>query len=191
MELYKTKAGVYVAQTHYGEWAAKQAGFTWAKTEKVWTTQDPQKALELSATTGLSYTSVDSIGIPSTPPPTIAHPTGDLWPTVVEGRYAITDPTDHVLKFYRVDKPQEGKWMGFTFLKVMASDTLWPIKDPATKKMLLDVIARDPHAAMAKYGQALGECGYCGRTLTDAESRMIGIGPVCRKSLGFIQVDAR
>lgn len=30
-----------------------------------------------------------------------------------------------------------------------------------------------------------GHCSYCGRPLTDAESLMTGIGPVCRKNLGL------
>jgi uncharacterized protein DUF6011 len=32
---------------------------------------------------------------------------------------------------------------------------------------------------MVRYGQELGECGHCGRTLTDEASRAAGIGPVC------------
>jgi len=31
-----------------------------------------------------------------------------------------------------------------------------------------------------------GQCGYCGRELTDAESVIRGIGPVCRKKLGLL-----
>jgi len=31
------------------------------------------------------------------------------------------------------------------------------------------------------YGTELGECGVCGRTLTDEKSRAYGIGPVCRE----------
>jgi hypothetical protein len=30
-----------------------------------------------------------------------------------------------------------------------------------------------------------GQCGYCGRPLTDQESLIRGIGPVCRKKLGI------
>lgn len=32
----------------------------------------------------------------------------------------------------------------------------------------------------AKFGQVYGWCGRCGRTLTNEESKKIGIGPVCR-----------
>jgi hypothetical protein len=40
-------------------------------------------------------------------------------------------------------------------------------------------IGVDPQAAMTRYGQELGHCGRCGRTLTDEESRGRGIGPDC------------
>lgn len=30
-----------------------------------------------------------------------------------------------------------------------------------------------------------GRCSYCGRPLSDAESLMKGLGPVCRKNLGY------
>jgi hypothetical protein len=36
------------------------------------------------------------------------------------------------------------------------------------------------HAAMIRYGQLIGSCGDCGRELTNAESRRLGIGPKCR-----------
>lgn len=37
-------------------------------------------------------------------------------------------------------------------------------------------------AARERYGREIGRCGICNRTLTDEESRRIGIGPVCRKN---------
>lgn len=47
------------------------------------------------------------------------------------------------------------------------------------------IIAADPKAAMMRYGQELGECGHCYRTLTNDESRALGIGPRCRASKGW------
>lgn len=46
-------------------------------------------------------------------------------------------------------------------------------------------IAADPKSAMLRYGQELGECGHCGRTLTNDESRAAGIGPVCARRKGW------
>lgn len=123
---------------------------------------------------------------PSFPPAPVEPVRGDLWPTVPEGRYAVADPADNVLKFYQVDKPQEGRWAGFTFLSVMASSERHPIRVHETKKAILDAIAADPREAAARYGQELGTCGVCGRALTDEESRARGIGPVCAGKRGWL-----
>jgi hypothetical protein len=39
--------------------------------------------------------------------------------------------------------------------------------------------------SMLRYGRELGECGHCGRTLTNDASRAAGIGPVCAKGKGW------
>lgn len=103
---------------------------------------------------------------------------------VVEaGRYAVE--IDGELRFYQVDKPTEGRWVGYTFLKVQASDTLYPIRARATREAILCEIAKDPKAAMLLYGQKIGRCGHCGRTLTNEDSRARGIGPVCAENLSW------
>jgi hypothetical protein len=107
------------------------------------------------------------------------------WPDIPAGRYAIVDPLDDVLKFYRVDKPTEGKWQGFTFLSVYASDEQYPIKNKEHKKAIMDEIAKNPEAAMSRYGLEIGKCGICGRTLTDETSRARGIGPICAAKEGW------
>ena len=122
---------------------------------------------------------------PAYPPAVSPGPRGDHWPKVQEGRYAVIDPAEGVLKFYQVDKPKEGRWEGFTFLSVFASSERHPIKAFETKKRIMDVIAKDPRAALERYGKELGVCGVCGRELTDPLSRHIGIGPICRGKLGY------
>lgn len=99
-------------------------------------------------------------------------------PDVPSGRYAID--IDDTVKFYRVDRPTEGKWAGYTFVKVQASDDLHPIRGEGAKRVLAAILKAGPRKAMERYGQELGHCGVCGRTLTDETSREIGIGPVCR-----------
>lgn len=44
---------------------------------------------------------------------------------------------------------------------------------------LIKLISDDPTEAMIRYGKEKGACAYCGRSLTDAESRLRGIGPDC------------
>lgn len=105
-------------------------------------------------------------------------------PDVPEGRYAID--IDDTVKFYRVDRPTEGRWAGFVFLKVQASDDYHPIRNTETKKRVLQAIMdAGPAEAARRYGIELGSCGVCGRTLTDEISRAYGIGPICRERTGW------
>lgn len=114
--------------------------------------------------------------------PRAAAPAGTA-DSVPEGRYAIEE--EGVVKFYRLSRPTEGRWAGYTFLSVQASDDLYPIRNATTREAILLKIAQDPQAAMLRYGTEIGSCGHCGRTLTNEESREYGIGPVCRAKMGW------
>lgn len=105
-------------------------------------------------------------------------------PDVPAGRYAV-DNEEGKLTFYVVDRPEEGRWAGWIFLSVMASDEKHPIKGFAAKRTILQKIAVDPAGASRRYGLEIGKCGVCGRTLTDEESRAYGIGPICREKTGW------
>lgn len=100
-----------------------------------------------------------------------------------QGRYAILD--DGVTKFYKVDVPTEGKWTGYVFVKVQASDDFHNIRGREAREHIVNEIAKDPEAAMLLYGRELGKCGHCGRTLTDEDSRARGIGPICAGKVAF------
>jgi hypothetical protein len=98
---------------------------------------------------------------------------------VANGRYAVEH--QGVLKFFHIRNGKaDTRWAGFVFVDVQASDEIYPIKNRATKAEVLALIAADPETAMNRYGQELGVCGDCGRTLTDETSRSIGRGPICR-----------
>lgn len=103
--------------------------------------------------------------------------------TLPAGRYAVENE-DGALRFYRVDRPTEGRWAGYTFLKVQAGGDLHPIKGNAAATILRK-IEQDPRSASLRYGQEIGACGVCGRTLTDEASRAAGIGPVCAQNAGW------
>ena len=96
-------------------------------------------------------------------------------PVVPEGRYAAQ--YNGATGFYIV---QHGKnrWAGMTFVKRLASDMEHRISR-AERESVLAQISEDPMAASAAFGHLIGKCGVCGRTLTDEESREIGIGPIC------------
>ena len=98
-------------------------------------------------------------------------------PEVPAGRYAVPNAAGE-LRFYVVSRPTEGRWAGRTFVSVQASDAEYPVKGRAAN-VILGEIAADPKAASVRYGQELGCCGVCGRTLTDEASRAAGIGPIC------------
>jgi hypothetical protein len=93
---------------------------------------------------------------------------------VADGRYAVVE--DGTLKFFRV---KNGNRAGFVFLDIQASDEWHAVRNVTRIREVVALIAQDPQAAMIRYGHELGECGRCGRTLTDEASRAAGIGPVC------------
>ena len=101
---------------------------------------------------------------------------------VEPGYFFIVDPTDGKEKFFRVNKGKD-RWEGYTFLAVQASDFFYPIKSPEHRKAVLAEIAKDPVNAMNQYGIRLGRCGVCNRTLTDRDSILLGIGPICAARL--------
>jgi hypothetical protein len=101
---------------------------------------------------------------------------------VPQGRYALV--SDGEVKFYQVQRPTEGQWTGRTFVKIQASDDTYPVVGAAATKVL-SRIAADVKDASTRYGQEIGSCGVCGRTLTDEASRAYGVGPVCRSKMGW------
>jgi hypothetical protein len=100
---------------------------------------------------------------------------------VAAGHYAIASTGANDLAFYRVDRPTEGQYAGRTFVKLVVGGH--PDRNVARNQVagILARIAADPEAG-ARYGQQLGQCRTCNRSLTDALSRQIGEGPECRKA---------
>ena len=124
---------------------------------------------------------------PSSTVPNVEEAAGRETPGVKQdgvepGYFFITDPTDMKEKFFRVSKGKD-RWEGWTFLSVQASDFFYPIKNVKHREAVLAEIAKDPVNAMNEYGIRLGRCGVCNRTLTDVDSRLRGIGPICAARL--------
>lgn len=100
-------------------------------------------------------------------------------PDVPAGWYAL-EGDDGTLRFYKVDRPSEGRWAGRTFVRQIAGPNEYPVRGAAATEVL-GTVAKDPEAAAQRYGQEIGKCGRCGRRLTNDESRAFGIGPECRE----------
>jgi hypothetical protein len=47
-------------------------------------------------------------------------------------------------------------------------------------------VSRDPFAAAIAHGHATGNCAICSRSLSDPQSVIRGIGPVCAKKFGWM-----
>lgn len=105
-------------------------------------------------------------------------------PQVKSLRFALEE--DGQWNFYQVDRPQTGKWRGYTFLKIQASDDFHSIRNLDRVATVLEaLIERGIEKAVSDYGHQIGECGICHRTLTDPESIDRGIGPVCITKVGW------
>jgi hypothetical protein len=101
---------------------------------------------------------------------------------VPNGHYAVTSLTgNNDLDFFRVDRPTEGKWKGYTFIKrVIGGKPDSSVRGVTAKKAMEAIVAATPAKAAQVYGQEIGRCSRCNRHLTDAVSREAGMGPECR-----------
>lgn len=97
------------------------------------------------------------------------------------GYYALE--MDGETHFFRVERPAKGKWAGKTFVTEQAGDAYHRMPFERAGQVM-DSIAADPATAGRLYGQEIGRCYRCHRTLTDPESRALGIGPDCQKKEG-------
>jgi hypothetical protein len=114
----------------------------------------------------------------STPVSRESRPT-DL-PDVPAGHYAVESHGDNDLLFVRVDRPTEGQYAGRTFMKmIVGGHPDQPIRGAHVRPILERIMAAGPENAARLYGQQIGRCARCNRSLTDQESRERGFGPEC------------
>lgn len=111
------------------------------------------------------------------------------YPDVRAGYYAVPSLTgNNDLDFFRVDKPEEGYWKGCLFVKrILGGHDPERVAHATAEAWLRNLLAvgigkrgEAVRKAMETFGQNMGRCGSCGRTLTDETSRAYGIGPDCR-----------
>lgn len=99
----------------------------------------------------------------------------DKFTDVPNGYYAV-NTDDGELAFYRVSTFRSGDRK----VQVQASDVLHNMRGRKAADGVLAKIRKVTAPVAGKlYADRIGNCWRCGRTLTDAESRARGIGPVC------------
>jgi Family of unknown function (DUF6011) len=106
--------------------------------------------------------------------------TGD----VPDGYYALRGVEGHKndISFFRLRSPGPmSNWHGRQFVdQVVGHGKRYPVKEKATRDKIYNLIREQGiNEARQLYGQEIGQCGRCGRELTDDTSRARGIGPDC------------
>lgn len=106
---------------------------------------------------------------------------------VPAGRYAVktNDGAINELAFYKVDRPTEGKWAGYVFVKHIVGGDEIRLSRMAGAAVLMKIETAGVAESSAAYGHEIGECGVCGRQLTNDDSRARGIGPKCASKNGW------
>jgi SWI/SNF-related matrix-associated actin-dependent regulator 1 of chromatin subfamily A len=111
--------------------------------------------------------------------------------STLNGGYAVRNSEGN-LTFLLFDSPTEGKWEGWTFVRQQIGGAAQKLGSQRPGKtyegqwaLLVAAVLTDPRTAMETYGKELGICGACMSPLTNAESRSLGIGPVCRARRGW------
>jgi len=108
--------------------------------------------------------------------------------TVPAGSYAleITDSAvGNDIAFYQVDRPTEGRWAGFVFVKLLVGGDEQRLSIPNQKAVLRKIAAVGAREASILFGIKTEKCGVCHTRLTNKDSREAGIGPDCRKKFGW------
>lgn len=99
------------------------------------------------------------------------------------GRYAVN--VNGTLWFVKVDRPEAGKWAGYTFVRRQLGSELNNVNKYTRNRVLKDIAAQGVRECAVRYGHELGQCAMCGRELTNEASRLAGIGPICADKNGW------
>jgi ribosomal 50S subunit-associated protein YjgA (DUF615 family) len=107
--------------------------------------------------------------------------------TVPNGRYALPAEDGHYV-FYKVDSPESGKWVGYTFVvQLLGSVGSWDEQrlSKAVSQSVQKRIAENVEEAARMFGIKASACGYCCSPLSNPQSRAAGYGETCAHNHGF------
>lgn len=89
------------------------------------------------------------------------------------------------IAFFKVDRPERGKWAGYTFVTMQVSGEYIRLNRRQQDEVKDNLRVYGFQEASRLYGTELGQCGVCHRELTNDTSREAGIGPKCRAKMGW------
>jgi hypothetical protein len=134
---------------------------------------------------------------PQEPTTTVPGPSAPAAPVLLDlsslpaGMYAVPNGTTRLK--VQIDRPDEGKWAGWIFVKdgaVYGEGRKYGHQRPGDRagyrgeiEPELRAIVADPIEAMAEYGRITSTCGLCHRPLENDESVKRGIGPWCYRKM--------
>lgn len=110
-----------------------------------------------------------------------------------EGKFATVGVTgaDRV-EFWSIEKPQEGRWAGRTFINgLTGAPGDWRKSRPsrAVMEAVADIIRADPQKAATLFGYKTKTCGKCSSPLSRVQSRAAGYGKTCATKNGWYYPD--
>lgn len=142
---------------------------------------DREGAAELLARNGYFHGIIDEmIKLP-------LKATDSTIPAIAAGRYAVRG-ADNTIDFYKVDKPEKGKWAGYTFVKqLIGSVGDWSERylNKGQSAAILAKIGLNPEESARLFGQTAKACGNCLSPLSDPQSRAAGYGEHCASKHGY------
>jgi hypothetical protein len=109
---------------------------------------------------------------------------------VAEGHYAVPANllgwTENPIYFFRVDKPTEGRWAGYLFVKhVIGGHPRINVKRSQKNTILQAILKFGVDKAGQLYGDEIGQCRDCNRELTKYASRKLARGRTCAGKAGI------
>lgn len=118
---------------------------------------------------------------------------------IPDGYYALPDPDNPAVMTYwhakdgRIQPWPTKAWHGPLRLlkrdmpkdrdRMIAVWREWQARYGAWANRVHDALDGDPHPARARFSAFTTRCFDCGRALTDAKSKTLGLGPDCRGGL--------
>lgn len=112
----------------------------------------------------------------------------DKHESVIAGRYALPADDGHVV-FYQVDRPTEGRWNGYVFVKTLIGGvghwTTYPQKEAAGQNILERIEKFGVRESAQLFGWKAKHCGRCMSPLSQIQSRAAGYGAHCAGLTGW------